>query len=165
MITNKLSLLGFLGLTSCASILDGTTQQIAVNTNPSGANCGLYRQGQRIATIQDTPGSALVQKTKNNIWVACVKPGFLPASYLNHSGLTDASFGNILAGGVIGVAVDSATGADNKYEGTVNVSMIPRPLGQPDLPGLPATFDGSFPQVVQVPAPPVTATVATTPAS
>ena len=154
----RLSLLGLLGLTSCASILDGTTQQIAVNTNPAGANCGLYRLGQKIATIQDTPGSALVQKTKNNIWIACVKPNYLPASYLNHSGLTDASFGNILAGGVIGVAVDSATGADNKYEGTVNVSMIPRPIGQPDHPDLPATFDGSFPQVVQVPAPPSTTT-------
>ena len=139
-------------LTSCASILDGTTEQIAVNTNPTGANCGLYRQDQRIATIQDTPGSALVQKTKNNIWVACVKPGYLPASYLNHSGLTDASFGNILAGGLIGVAVDSATGADNKYEGTVNVSMIPRPVDQPEQAELPATFDGSFPQVIGAPA-------------
>ena len=141
------------GLTSCASVLSGTSQEISVNTNPSGANCGLYRQQERIATIQDTPGSALVQKTKNNIWVACVKPGFLPASYLNHSGTADASFGNILAGGLIGVAVDSATGADNKYENSVNVSLIPKPEGAPDIAELPQRFDGAFP--VPTPSQPV----------
>ncbi len=147
------------GLSGCASILDGTSQQVSINTNPSGADCALYRQSERIATIQNTPGSALIQKSKYNIWIACTKPGYLPASYLNHSGLTGASFGNVLAGGLIGVAVDSATGADNKYEGVVNVSMVPKPVGAPDVSALPQTFDGVFPQIVVAPAPAALTTV------
>lgn len=140
-----------IGLSGCATILDGSSQQISVATNPSGADCGLYRQNERIATIQNTPGSALVQKSKYNVWIACVKSGYLPASYLNHSGTTDASFGNILAGGLIGVAVDSATGSDNKYESKVNVSLIPKPIGQQEYGQLPQMFDGSFPQVPLTP--------------
>ncbi len=133
------------GLSGCASILDGTSQQIMVNTNPSGADCGLYRQGERIASIQNAPGSALVQKTKNDIWVACVKSGYQPSSFLDKSGLAAASFGNIIAGGVIGAVVDSASGADNKYDSPINVSMVPLQPGQPNVPALPQTFIGNFP--------------------
>ncbi len=135
-----------------------------MNTNPADANCALYRKGERIATIQGTPGSALVQKTKDNIWIACVKPGFMPASYLNHSGTADASFGNILAGGIIGVAVGSATCADNKYDGVVNVSLYPKMSGQPDTAVLPLTFSGVFPVTVPVAPAPVSGS-AITPAS
>ena len=69
-----------LALSACASIIEGTTQQIVVNTNPPGADCGLYREeGVRIAAIQKTPGKALIEKTKNDIWIVCVKPGYQQA--------------------------------------------------------------------------------------
>ena len=147
-------------LSGCATIIDGTSQQVMVNTNPSGADCGLYRQGERIATVQDTPGNALVQKTKNPIWIACVKSGYQPASYMDGSGLADASFGNIVAGGIIGAVVDSASGADNKYASPVNVSMVPLVPGQADVSGLPQTFMGSFPEPAVPAAPPLPAPVA-----
>ena len=52
----------------CASVFEGKAQQIFVNTNPPGAECGLYReQGARIATIQSTPAQALIEKSKNDI--------------------------------------------------------------------------------------------------
>jgi len=35
------------------------------------------------------------------------------------------TFGNIIAGGVIGWGVDSATGADNKYPESVMVQLVP----------------------------------------
>jgi len=59
-------------LGACSTIIEGRSQQLAVNTNPAGADCGLYRQGLRIATVQNAPGSALVEKTKHDIWVVCV---------------------------------------------------------------------------------------------
>jgi len=34
-------------------------------------------------------------------------------------------FGNIVLGGGIGWAIDSASGADNKYDGVVNVTLVP----------------------------------------
>jgi hypothetical protein len=112
---------------ACSSIIEGTSQEIMVNTNPAGANCTLMRQSEAIASVVSTPGTALIKKTKYDITILCNKPGFLQASYLNHSGAAGATFGNIIAGGGIGWAVDSASGADNKYDGTVNISLVPVP--------------------------------------
>ena len=76
---------------------------------------------------------------------------------MDGSGLADASFGNIIAGGIIGAVVDSASGADNKYASPVNVSMVPHLPGQPETTELPVTFIGSFSQ----PAAPTTAVAPT----
>ncbi len=111
--------------TGCASILSGTTQEIAVNTNPPAAQCEADRLDAKIGEIASTPGSILVQKTKSDITVVCRKFGYQQASYLNHSGTADSTFGNIVAGGLIGLAVDSASGAINKYDPVVNVTLTP----------------------------------------
>jgi len=105
--------LGLVSVTACATIISGTTEQIAVNTNPSGAACDFMRNGQRIAEIPSTPASSLIQKTKYDITIVCRKAGYQDASYLNHSGAAGATFGNIVLGGFIGWGIDSATGSDN----------------------------------------------------
>jgi hypothetical protein len=147
----RLALLALPLLSGCASIVEGTSQNILVNTNPPGAECGLYRKGLRIASVASTPGSALVNKTKNDIWVVCEKSGYQQATYFNHSGIAAGTFGNIVLGGGIGWAIDSASGADNKYDGTVNISLIPQTASATQrLTPLPATFEG----VSSVPAEP-----------
>lgn len=131
---------------ACASIIEGRSQQILVNTNPAGADCGLYRQNIRLGIVQNAPGSILIEKTKHDIWLACVKPGYQMATYLNHSGVAGATWGNIIAGGGIGWAIDSASGADNKYTSPVNMTLIPNVSGQPQGPTtLPSTFAGTTP--------------------
>lgn len=132
-------------LVGCSSIIEGTSQDIALNTNPAGANCGIYRQGLRIAEVTNTPGSALVKKTKYDITVLCIKDGYQQATYMNHSGSAGATFGNIVAGGLIGWGIDSASGADNKYDGTVNLTLVPNPTAPtaPTAPTLPATLPGA----------------------
>ena len=35
----------------CATVFDGTSQEITVNTNPSGADCVFYREGVQIGTV------------------------------------------------------------------------------------------------------------------
>lgn len=130
-------------LAGCASIVEGTTQNILVNTNPPGADCGLYRQGLRIGSVMNAPGSALVNKTKHDIWVVCVKQGYQQATYFNHSGVAGGTFGNIVLGGGIGWAIDSADGADNKYDSPINLTLSPQPGGAPAVSAaLPATFEG-----------------------
>jgi len=131
-------------LGACSSIIEGRSQQIFVNTNPVGADCGLYRENVRIATVQNAPGSALVEKNKHDIWIACVKPGYQMATHYNHSGAAGATFGNIILGGGIGWAIDSASGADNKYESPVNITLVPNIAGQAEGPAaLPPTFTGT----------------------
>ena len=122
-----------------------------VNTNPPGADCGLYRQGVRIATVQNAPGSALIEKTKHDIWVVCVKSGYQQATYFNHSGAAGATVGNIILGGGIGWIIDSASGADNKYDSPVNLTLSPNPPGQAQgSTSLPSSFNGQPPQQTPV---------------
>ena len=112
-------------LCGCASIVDGTSQELIVNTDPPGADCALLRQDVPVARISPTPGAATIQKTKDDITVSCEKQGFEKATYLNHSGVAGATVANIILGGGIGWAIDSASGADNKYDSPVNITLVP----------------------------------------
>ena len=94
-----------------------------VNTNPADATCKFEREGLTIATIDPTPGAVYLEKTKHDIIIRCNKPGYQEATYLNHSGAAGATVGNILLGGGIGWIVDSSTGADNKYDTPVNITL------------------------------------------
>jgi hypothetical protein len=112
-------------LSGCASIVSGTSQEIKVVTNPPGANCQFVREGSVIARVDNTPGGVTIRKTKHDITLKCNKEGYQEATYLNHSGADGATFGNIILGGGIGWAIDSASGSDNKYTGEVNVTLVP----------------------------------------
>ena len=110
-------------LAGCSTIVEGHSQRLSVNTSPAGASCDLNRHGEKLGTINPTPGSITVEKTKYDIMVECTKDGYQPASYVNHSDVDAATVGNIILGGGIGWAIDSATGSDNKYEATVNLNL------------------------------------------
>lgn len=112
-------------LSGCASIVSGTSQEIKVVTNPPGASCALEREGGVIARVEQTPGGVTIKKTKHDITLKCNKEGYQEATYLNHSGAEGATFGNMVLGGGIGWAIDSASGADNKYDGVVNLTLTP----------------------------------------
>jgi hypothetical protein len=112
-------------ITSCSTIIEGRSQQVMINTNPSGADCDIFRNGDKIASVNDTPGSTYIEKTKYDIKIECDKDGYETATYMNHSGTAGATWGNIVAGGGIGWAVDSATGSDNKYESPMNITLVP----------------------------------------
>ncbi len=136
-------------LSGCSTIINGTSQQIVVNTNPSGADCGLYRQGIRIGEVANTPGSVLIQKTKHDISVVCVKDGYQQATYFNKSGVAGATFGNIILGGGVGWIVDSASGSDNKYDSPVNLTLPATQTGVAQVaPVLPSSFALPPPAVV-----------------
>ena len=128
-----MNLIGFAGLavtaavalSGCASVIEGTSQEIVVNTNPPGADCALNREGAVIARINPTPAGATIKKTKHDITISCQLAGYQPATHLNNSGAAGATFGNIVLGGGIGWAIDSASGADNKYESPVNITLVP----------------------------------------
>jgi hypothetical protein len=110
---------------ACSSIVDGTSQEIMVNTNPPGARCDLEREGVVIASINPTPASTTIKKTKHDIVISCTKEGYEKSTFFNKSGSAAATFGNIVLGGGVGWAIDSASGADNKYDSPVNLTLNP----------------------------------------
>lgn len=111
--------------TGCATITGGTSQTIAVTTNPDGADCQFTRDGKLVGRINPTPGVMPVSKASGNIGVSCTKEGYVPTVGSVSSEFQAATFGNILLGGIIGVAVDAASGAMNKYPEQVSFTLVP----------------------------------------
>lgn len=112
-------------LSGCGTITQGTSQDITITSNPPGGHCDLNRKGEHVATLDKTPGTVKVDKTKNDILLTCTLPGYQEASVNLESGYGAGTFGNIILGGGIGWAIDSASGADNKYPSTANVQFVP----------------------------------------
>lgn len=110
-------------LAGCSTITEGRSQRLSVNTNPPGASCEFTRHGESLGKVDPTPGSLTIEKTKYDIMIECSKEGYQSASYVNHSDVAGATVGNIILGGGIGWAIDSATGSDNKYSPTVNINL------------------------------------------
>lgn len=111
-----------IAVSGCATIIEGTTENISVKTVPAdGAQCTLKNsEGTWYVT---TPGSVAVHKTKNDLTVDCTKEGFEPAHEVaaSHFGATTAA--NVIAGGVIGMGVDAASGANYSYNSPIIVEM------------------------------------------
>jgi hypothetical protein len=134
-------------LAGCATIVEGTSQNIAVATSPPGSYCALHRDGKTIATLSQTPGEVTVDKTKDDILLTCAASGYEPASQYLHSGIAIGVYGNIIAGGLTGWGVDSMTGADNEYPTTISLNMRPLPgdasVAPTQLPPSPCTKEQS----------------------
>jgi hypothetical protein len=111
------------GLSGCASITKGTDQDVAVNTNPQGARCELVREGAPIAVVDPTPATVNVDKDKDDIQITCALEGYEEARYVLDSEAEAMTAGNVLFGGVIGLAIDAGTGAMNRYDSNVTVIM------------------------------------------
>lgn len=146
-----------IGLSGCATVFEGTMQDITVTTNPPGAECIFYREGLPIGTIPTTPGILAVRKLKHDITIKCNKPGYQEAQYLNNSGLTAVVGANvavdlILTAGLSSI-VDSSTGADNKYDSNVNITMIPLGMVPPTADQAPAAAAAPPQEPATEPAP------------
>jgi hypothetical protein len=139
---------------ACASVSSGISQDIEVATDPPGAACTLSRNGEEIGRVAPTPGRAHVSKSGRAIEVSCTRAGHQPGSATVESGFQAMTLGNVLIGGVIGVAIDAGTGAMHRYPGQVSVTLPPEGAVPPPAPSptpLPAT-----PVAATIPAPPPT---------
>src|ERR1041385_3927974 len=125
-------------VSGCATVFEGVHQNISVVTNPPGAKCVFVRQGMQVGVIEATPGTASIRKSKYDIIIKCNKPGYQESQYLNHSGTTATIAANVAADLLLtwGVssAIDSADGADNKYEAAVNLTLTPN-MASSGVPG------------------------------
>ena len=113
-------------LTGCASIVSGVSQPISVETKLDGAsvagvNCKLSsNKGTWFVT---SPGSLTVHRGFQDMLVECSKPGMTPSSDNIASNVRALYFGNILFGGVIGLAVDAGDGAGFDYPDLISIDM------------------------------------------
>ena len=111
-------------LSGCATIVNGTTQSVSVTTVPgAGARCELTNsEGKWFVT---TPGSVVVHKTKTDLRISCTLDGYQTADVVVPARFKATTAGNIIAGGLIGIAVDAASGANYEYPASTTVTMTP----------------------------------------
>ena len=107
-------------LQNCATILSGSTQQVTINSNPKGAQ--VYVDGVKYGK---TPVSIALKKPGLGDKYAELRlDGHESRVILLNKSLDGLTFLNIIIGGIIGLGVDMATGAINKYQpGSYNVEL------------------------------------------
>jgi hypothetical protein len=108
----------------CATVLRGTTEGVGFNSTPSGAE---VHTSNGLGCV--TPCTLTINKNEEFI-ATFEKPGFvpqqIPVSREVVSGGVAATAGNIIAGGVIGLGVDAATGAGYQHvPNPVSVVLVP----------------------------------------
>lgn len=118
-----LCLFGLFLTSACASITQGTTQSVSVVTDPPGASCVISREGVQVATVNPTPGSIRVEKSSRSLDMSCTLENYEPGQTSIPASTDAMTAGNVLVGGVIGLAVDASTGAMNKYPPDVSLSL------------------------------------------
>jgi hypothetical protein len=118
--------LSALSAAGCASIVDGSKQTITVSSSPDHADCTLSRNGIAIAHVASTPGTAEIEKTHDDILVACSKDGYQSGNTPDAADVDAVVFGNLILGGLIGITIDAATGAADKYDSEVHVTLAQR---------------------------------------
>lgn len=101
-------------LSGCATVLNGTNIDYVTETDPSGADI-VFLNG-----LKCTSPCELELRRGSDTRVDITKPGYEPVYVLIQSRLAGSTFGNILAGGIIGGVVDGGNGSSN--------TLAPRPL-------------------------------------
>jgi hypothetical protein len=118
-------------LASCATITKGTTQTIAIDTpGIPGATCTIQTQSGPRGLV--TPGTVTLDKGSAPLPIQCTRDCYVLGSSMIPSNTETMAAGNVILGGVIGLGVDAATGAMNKYPDLVTVAMTPDPRCEPE---------------------------------
>ena len=131
-----------LSLGACATITKGTTQSVAIDTpGVPGATCTITTQsGPQTVT---TPGTVVLTKGSTALPIQCTKECYLMGSSVIPSNTEAMAAGNVVFGGLIGLGVDAASGAMNKYPDIVTVAMTPdQTCQQPATPRRPPRAPG-----------------------
>lgn len=109
----------------CATIVKGTTQMVSIDTpGVPGATCELSSPGIGTRTVT-TPTTLELDKSQHSISVTCRKRCFQDGIGVIASYTEGMSVGNVVFGGVVGLGVDAATGAMNKYADRTSITMVP----------------------------------------
>lgn len=108
----------FILLTGCASITESKNQSMSVSTGEvTGAVCTLSNS-KGSYYVNSTPGSVMIRNACDQLTVTCKKKGYVAANP-NAGSVQDKAksmaWGNVLFGGLIGIAVDRSTGAGCTY--------------------------------------------------
>ena len=112
-----------IAIAGCATVFEGTDQQILVNVTPENANCSVNRKDIKIASLSGGTNTVTIDKSRNAIFLECTAPGYQTATLKVDSSAT--------GWGVAGCFLfdlcitDYSTGALNDYPESISISLKP----------------------------------------
>jgi hypothetical protein len=112
----------------CASVIEGTTQPIAISTTPEiGATCTASNANGEWSVV--TPATITVKKSRTALKIQCSKPAWQDATFYAVGKWSKAGFVGELVPyvGLINYAVDTSTGAMMVYPSSATIPMKPEP--------------------------------------
>lgn len=116
-------------LGGCATVLNGTSQPVAFRSDPTSAEI------EMVSGLKCITPCEYSMKRGDDSRVTFTKEGYEPVTIYIQSRTGGSTFGNILAGGVIGGVIDASNGASNHlYPDPVYVRLVP--AGSDDKPVL-----------------------------
>ena len=115
---------------SCATIITGSQDKVSIESDPPGAEFETSN-GQK----GTTPGVVTIADTET-LSVTVTKPGFAPASSSLEPRMSGWVLGNIVIGGVIGIAIDLISGQWRTHDDRILVKLTagdqhPSPAASP----------------------------------
>jgi hypothetical protein len=93
-----------MSLSACASIMHGTSQDVGISSSPTGASVTIDNSMKA-----QTPFVAKLSRKDNHI-IRIAADGYAPADLTLTRSTSGWVWGNVLFGGLIGLAVDAMTG-------------------------------------------------------
>ena len=106
--------------TGCATVMNPPTVAVPVYTDPPGAK--LYVSGGGYYT---SPAVISLPRGQGDFIVKITKKGYEPGNVLLHQSLDAWLWGNVMLGGLIGLAIDLSSGRGNDLEPeTVNYTLV-----------------------------------------
>ena len=87
-----------LALSGCAHIT-GWADEVAVNSEPPGAECRIERMGRPVALVKATPATVSIPRSHYPVDITCTKEGLAGALTLA-PGVNPFVYGDLLGGGV-----------------------------------------------------------------
>lgn len=109
-----------IGVTGCATVMNGTSQPVTFRSDPEGAVMKL------VTGPSCTTPCKFDMKRGADSTATYTRAGYKSVEVYIQSRMGGSTFGNILAGGVIGAVVDGSNGASNRlYPNPVYVRLMP----------------------------------------
>lgn len=115
--------LAAISLSGCATLIEGTDQQIVVRPDQASTSCAGTRQDRPIFITFPGHDVVTVSKSRNAIDLTCNAPGFSTGHQTIESSVT--AWGVTSMAAVDFGITDYATGALNKYPDAVDVKLVP----------------------------------------
>lgn len=123
----------------CATIINGTSQDIGIASSPSGADAFINPGNVKVIT----PGNVTL-KRKNNYSLSFKKDAYEDGSATISNSVSGWLWGNIIIGGLIGLAIDISSGGgykltpENVFITLQNKNLSSSVIQHPSSGGLPA---------------------------